>query len=103
MFTLVEIDNGKVVKVGSLPGVAHQPGGCMAPVDLLANHGVKILIAGGMGMRPLLRFGQVGVDVYKNGGAANVGQAVQAFLDGSITRFSPNSSCANHADGACHD
>jgi len=102
LFTLVEIDNGEITKVDSLPGVAHQPGGCMLPVDLLANRGVKILIAGGMGMRPLLGFGQVGIDVYKKGGAAKVGQAIQAYLDGSMTRFSPESSCANHAEGECH-
>ncbi len=103
LFTLVEIDDGEVVKVDSLPGVAHQHGSCMVPVAQLANRGVKILIAGGMGMRPLLGLSQVGIEVYKNGDAANVGQAIRAFLDGGMTRFSPESSCANHADGGCHD
>ena len=102
LFTLVEIDNGQVTKLDSLPGVTHQQGGCMVPVDLLANRGVKILIAGGMGMRPLMGFSQVGVDVYKSGDAAKVGQAIQAFLDGGMTKFSPESSCANHAEGGCH-
>ena len=102
LFTLVEIDNGEVTKVDSLPGVAHQQGGCMVPVALLANRGVKVLIAGGMGMRPLTGFNQVGVDVYKNGAASTVGQAIQAFLDGRMTKFSPESSCANHAEGECH-
>lgn len=86
----------------ALPGVAHQHGGCMVPVDLLADRGVKILIAGGMGMRPLMGFSRVGIDVYKNGGAAKVGQAIQAFLDGSMTKFSSESSCASHAEGGCH-
>ena len=102
LFTLVEIDNGEVTKVDALPGVAHQHEGCMVPVDLLANRGVKVLIAGGMGMRPLAGFNQAGIDVYKNGGASRVGQAIQAFLSGSIMRFSPESSCANHAEGGCH-
>jgi predicted Fe-Mo cluster-binding NifX family protein len=102
LFTLVEIDNGEVTKVDALPGVAHQHGGCMVPVDLLADRGVKILIAGGMGMRPLMGFSRVGIDVYKNGGAAKVGQAIQAFLDGSMTKFSSESSCASHAEGGCH-
>lgn len=102
LFTLVEIDDGVVTKVDSLPGVAHQHGGCMVPVDRLADRGVKILIAGGMGMRPLLGFSQVGIDVYKNGDAAKVGQAIQAFLNGSMTRFSPESRCAGHAEGECH-
>ena len=102
LFTLVEIDNGEVTKVDSLPGVAHQHGGCMVPVDLLARRGVKILIAGGMGMRPLTGFSQVGIDVYKNGGAAKVGQAIQAFVNGNMSKFSPESSCARHAEGGCH-
>ena len=102
LFTLVEIDNGEVTKVDSLPGVAHQHGGCMVPVDLLAKRGVKILIAGGMGMRPLMGFNQVGIDVYRNAGASKVGQAIQAFLSGTMTRFSPESSCASHIEGGCH-
>jgi predicted Fe-Mo cluster-binding NifX family protein len=102
MFTLVEIDDGRIAKVDSLTGVAHQQGGCMVPVDLLADHGVNVLIAGRMGMRPLVGFSQVGIDVYKNGGAAKVGQAIQAFLDGSMAKFSPESSCANHVEGGCH-
>lgn len=76
LFTLVEIDDGKVTKVDALPGVPHQHGGCMVPVDLLANRGIRILIAGGMGMRPLQGFNQVGIDVYKNAGASKVGQAI---------------------------
>ena len=102
LFTLVEIDNGAVISVDSLPGVAHQHGGCMVPVDLLADRGVKILIADGMGMRPLIGFNQVGIDVYRNGGASRVGQAIQAFLSGSMARFSPESSCASHAEGGRH-
>ena len=74
----------------------------MVPVDLLANRGIRILIAGGMGMRPLLGFNQVGIDVYKNGGASKVGQAVQAFLSGSLARFSTESSCGSHDEGGCH-
>ena len=102
LFTLVEIDDGKVTKVDALPGVSHQHGGCMVPVDLLSNRGVTILIAGGMGMRPLMGFNQVGIDVYQKGGAARVGQAIDAFLSGSLARFSPESSCGSHDEGGCH-
>ena len=101
LFTLVEIDNGSVTKVDELLGVAHGHGGCMVPVELLANRGIGILIAGDMGMRPLQGFNQVGIDVYEKGGATNVGQAIQAFLGGSLTRFSPESSCAGHDEGGC--
>ena len=100
LFTLVETDNGQVTKVDALSGVPHEHGGCMVPVNLLARHGIKILIAGGMGKRPLLGFSQVGIDVYQNGGAAKVGDAIDAFMSGSLTRFSPESGC-NHDEGGC--
>ncbi|HBD07962.1 MAG TPA: dinitrogenase iron-molybdenum cofactor biosynthesis protein, partial [Syntrophobacteraceae bacterium] len=53
LYTLVSIADGKVQEVRTLPNVPHQQGGCMAPVNHLAENGVQVLIAGGMGMRPL--------------------------------------------------
>ena len=49
LFTLVEIDDGAVTRVDSLPSVAHQHGGCMVPVDLLADRGVRIRSPAGWG------------------------------------------------------
>ncbi len=102
LFTLVEVDDGKVIRVDALPGVSHQHGGCMVPVNLLSTRGVAILIAGGMGRRPLMGFNQVGIDVYQKGAAASVGQAIDAFMSGSLTRFSPDSSCGEHDEGGRH-
>ena len=76
MFTLVNIEEGKVSEVKILPSIPHEQGGCMAPVQYLAQNGVKTLIAGGMGFRPLMGFNQVGIDVYFGGDAQTVGQAV---------------------------
>lgn len=101
VFTLVEIDDGKVSRVAVLPNGSHEHGGCMAPVGLLAESRVKILIADGMGMRPLAGFNQVGIDVYKNDDAMKVGQAIQSFLSGSMAKFSSEASCASHAEGEC--
>ena len=47
-----------------IPSCAHEHGGCLAPVNYLADRGVTVLLAGGMGMRPLMGFLQEGVDVY---------------------------------------
>ena len=63
LYTLVKIAAGNVLEVQTLPNVPHQQGGCMAPVNHLAQHGVQVLIAGGMGMRPLMGFNQAGIDV----------------------------------------
>jgi predicted Fe-Mo cluster-binding NifX family protein len=60
LYTLVKIAADKVTEVATLPNVPHHQGGCMAPVNHLAAHGVQVLIAGGMGKRPLMGFRQVG-------------------------------------------
>ncbi len=93
IYTIVEAQNGKILDVRTLPNVPHQQGGCMAPVSHLAQNGVKVLIAGGMGMRPLMGFQQVGVRVYHGSNAPTVGHAVQAFLMGSLPAFSTEFTC----------
>ena len=68
------------------------------PVQHLASHGVTALLAGGMGMRPLMGFQQAGVSVYYAGNYPTVGLAVQAFLDGKLPAFSTEFTCGggNH-------
>ncbi|NLY40195.1 MAG: dinitrogenase iron-molybdenum cofactor biosynthesis protein [Desulfovibrionales bacterium] len=93
LYTIIDIENGAVTQVSTLPNVPHQQGGCMAPVNHLAQNGVTVLIAGGMGMRPLMGFNQVGVDVYYAAGAPTVGIAVDALLKNALTRFTPEYTC----------
>ncbi|MFZ5427851.1 MAG: NifB/NifX family molybdenum-iron cluster-binding protein [Thermodesulfobacteriota bacterium] len=93
IYTLVEIAEGGVRNVSTLPNIPHEHGGCMAPVQYLAGQGVKALIAGGMGMRPLMGFKQMGIDVYHGGGAASVARAVEALIAGELQRFSTDFTC----------
>ncbi len=93
LYTVVDVEDGEIKEVRTLPNVPHEQGGCMAPVQHLAQNGVKILIAGGMGMRPLMGFNQVGIDVYYSGGAPTIGQAVQGFLDGQLQAFTNELTC----------
>jgi predicted Fe-Mo cluster-binding NifX family protein len=93
MYTLVSIEDGAVGNVSVIPSVPHQQGGCMAPVQYLAGKGVKCLIAGGMGLRPLMGFNQVGIDVYFGGDLRTVGEAVQAAIDGKLMQFSQEHTC----------
>jgi predicted Fe-Mo cluster-binding NifX family protein len=97
LYTLIEVENGAVAGVRTLPNVPHQQGGCMAPVRHLADNGVGVLIAGGLGMRPLMGFNQVGIHVFHGGGAPSVGQAVEAFLRGSLIEFRPEMTCGGGA------
>ena len=93
IYTLVEIEDNVVKSVTTLENVPHQQGGCMALVQHLASHGVKKLLAGGMGMRPLMGFQQVGVQVFFAGNHLTVGSAVNAFIAGQLQPFSMEFTC----------
>jgi predicted Fe-Mo cluster-binding NifX family protein len=93
LYTLVTAENGEICEVKVIPNVPHQQGGCMAPVQHLSSNGVTQLIAGGMGLRPLMGFNQMGIQVYFGGGAQTVGEAVQAMLAGELPEFKQEHTC----------
>jgi predicted Fe-Mo cluster-binding NifX family protein len=93
MYTLVAVENGDIINVSTIPNVPHQQGGCMAPVQYLAEKGVERLIAGGMGLRPLMGFNQVGIEVYYGAGANTVGEAVKAAIEGRLAQFQQQHTC----------
>lgn len=93
LYTLVTIENDAITEVKVIPNVPHQQGGCMAPVQHLAGNGVKQLIAGGMGLRPLMGFNQAGIQVYYGGVAQTVGEAVQSMLAGQLSEFRQEHTC----------
>jgi predicted Fe-Mo cluster-binding NifX family protein len=96
----VEVEEGQVKDARVIPNVPHQQGGCMAPVQHLANHGVKVLVAGGMGLRPLMGFNQVGIEVYYGGQSSTVSQAVAALLEGQLPRFEQQHTCGGGGHAA---
>lgn len=93
LYTLVSVEDGNIGDVAVIPNVPHQQGGCMAPVQYLAGKGVQRLIAGGMGLRPLMGFNQVGIEVFHGAGARTVGEAVQAAIEGKLMQFQQEHTC----------
>jgi len=104
IYTLLTVEQGQIREVRVIPNVPHQQGGCMAPVNHLSQHGVQVLIAGGMGMRPLMGFHEVGINVFHCGMSQSVGEAVEAFLHGDLSAFGQMHTCGggenhSHAQG----
>jgi len=93
LYTLVRLEEGRIKEVKTIPNVPHQQGGCMAPVEYLSQHGVKALISGGMGMRPLMGFNQEGIEVYYGGVAGTVGEAVTALAEGRLPPYGQEHTC----------
>ena len=58
VFTIIDIENGKVLNKTELSNPGHQPG--LIP-QFLKEKGVECIIAGGMGMRAISLFEQYGI------------------------------------------
>ncbi len=71
----------------------------MMPVMLLKKAEVDVLLAGGMGMRPLAGFQQVGIDVFFSENAQTVGDAVGLVLSGQARKFGPAQACGGDQGG----
>jgi FKBP-type peptidyl-prolyl cis-trans isomerase 2/predicted Fe-Mo cluster-binding NifX family protein len=99
-FTIITVENDSISEVSIVENTEHEEGGCMAPVDLLKKHGVEVLLAGGMGMRPLAGFQQVGIHVHHKKNAGTVREAVELFLAGGCPAFGEEQTCRG-GEGGC--
>ena len=99
-FTLVTVDDGVIGEIGVLENAAHEEGGCMAPVMLLKERGVEVLLAGGMGGRPLAGFQQVGIEVRHKEDTKTVREAVELFVSGGCPAFGEAQTCGG-GEGGC--
>jgi len=93
VFTLVDVKNGEIEKVTTLANQSHVQGGCMVPVNLLAQHNVSALIVGGIGLRPLMGFQQVGINVYYDATRPEIRPVVEDLISGILPRIENDQVC----------
>lgn len=92
VFVLADIEEGKIVGSQNLANGDHSHGGCMVPVNLLAQQGVTAVVAGGMGQRPRMGFANAGIKVFMGQGAT-VKEALDNYLKGSLVEMSLQGVC----------
>ena len=93
VFTIVDVEEGKIKEVSTIQNQEHIQGGCMVPVDLLGQHNVSAIIVGGIGMRPLMGFRQVGIDVYHDATRPEIRPVVEDLIAGKLPIISDNQVC----------
>lgn len=93
VFTLVDVEGGKIKSVTTVSNQEHVQGGCMVPVNLLAGHKVNALIVGGIGMRPLMGFKQAGIDVYHDETRPEIRPVVEDLIAGKLPLIGDNQVC----------
>ncbi len=91
-FTILDIDDGRVVGKELIENPGHQPG--FIP-QFLHDKGVNFIIAGGMGPRAAEIFGALGIDAIV-GVEGSISDTVQLLLQG---RLRSGSSLCQHGAG----
>lgn len=95
-FTLCTIEDGEVTAVEALENPPHEEGGCLRPVRLLADAGADAIVAAGMGMRPLMGFGEAGITVYFENETPGVGDVARKVAAGAVPVMGAENACHHH-------
>lgn len=93
VFTIVDVERGEIKEVSTVANQEHVQGGCMMPVNLLADNNVNALIVGGIGMRPLMGFNQVGIDVYYDVTKVEIRPVVEDLIAGKLSLIGNDQVC----------
>ncbi len=103
VFTVVELNESKeVAGVEIVANVAHDAGGCMVPVKVLADAKVNVIVVGGIGARPMQGFNQAGIDVYyaDRQTVANAAEVIEKIIAGQLPIMRGDQACKGGSN--CH-
>lgn len=93
VFTCIDAENGEIKAVTTIKNKEHVQGGCMVPVNLLAEYNVNALVVGGIGMRPLMGFKQVGIEVYHDAVREDIRPVVEDMIAGKLPMIADDQVC----------
>ena len=91
-YTVYDTENKKV---DIIPNTSSHKGGTKLPADLLRDHGIDIMICGGLGRRAIQLFEQYGIEVYA-GAKGTIADSIKQFEKGSLTMATDADACREH-------
>lgn len=97
VFTLVDVEDGEIIEVSILQNQEHVQGGCMVPVNLLFENRVNALVVGGIGMRPLMGFKQVGINVFHDDQRQEISPVIHDLIAGNLPEIRNDQVCGGGA------
>ncbi|MEZ7891293.1 MAG: NifB/NifX family molybdenum-iron cluster-binding protein [Candidatus Wallbacteria bacterium] len=95
-FTLLKYDENKKFEGAEIvQNPPHVEGGCLAPVNLLAQNGATAIVVQGIGMRPLTGFRNAGIEVLICDGS-HVKDVKENYEKGNVSEITENHVCGGH-------
>jgi len=84
MFAIVDSETGKITEVLSNPNTGAGGGVGISTSQMLANRGVKAVIAGAVGPNAFSVLQAAGIAVYSSAGISSVREAIDSFKAGKL-------------------
>lgn len=92
--TIAEVDEaGNVTDVRSVRNAEHGSGGCGAVIAHVMGLGADAIICAGMGIPPLMRFTEGGIDVYVDRSVMYAKDVLDLFCAGKLPKMSVDDAC----------
>jgi predicted Fe-Mo cluster-binding NifX family protein len=95
-YTVITVDDEKIVDVESVPNPGHSGGACGNAVTNILSLNPDALIVSGIGGSPAQGFANAGLDLYFDTVSATVEESVKMFIDGTLEKSSGNGTCSAH-------
>lgn len=92
-FTVVTVEDGKIVATDIVDNPPHEEGGCLRPVGILANAGIDAIVAAGMGMRPMMGLAEAGITVLYDAETPRVGDVAEKAAAGALPAMGEEHAC----------
>lgn len=95
-YTVVTIENDKIVEVDGIENPGHNSGACGNAVTNILNLDVNALIVGGIGGPPAAGFAKAGLDVYVDQTSPTVQDSIDMFINNKLTKLGSQGTCSAH-------
>ena len=95
-YTVVTLENEKIVEVEGIVNPGHNAGGCSnAVANIMALH-PDALVVSGIGGSPAKGFANAGLDVYVDQNSATVEHSVARFAQNALQQLGGQGTCSTH-------
>ena len=99
-FLIVDADKNEIVEYISNPNVSAGGGAGISTAQMLANRGVRVVIAGAVGPNAFGVLNSAGIAMYSTAGLSTVQDAIDAFAAGKLNAIkSPAAAGHQHEQG----
>ncbi len=95
-YTVITIENEKIVDVEGIPNPGHSGGACGNAVTNIMGLNPDALIVSGIGGSPAQGFEKAGLDLYFDRISATVQESIKMFITGDLEKSSGNGTCKAH-------